>query len=293
MGIVGIPGPITDGNPFTLIYRLTSVGPATAHGFKGYLANKILGPSHIVPIGIPATFDDYEFDTSTVNVGQDLAGRVAVYDWGEGGPGGPGAWGAQCGMIFTVYVAQKAGAIGFFMLANPKDGLNSDLKFACTNQALLDAINIPVMHGLMYDNGVVVQAYDHGTRLQARMTAAGPDNLAFEVVDATNELTAHEPSTGEQALIGETSVNQASRRLLSRQKLTLPYSTQRHLLQTTGNTGDEIEYIAETHNLETCPTCAIDAELLRRTPLWCGFYIPRVRPPWPIIRVFLCVSLGG
>ena len=94
-----------------------------------------------MPIGIPATFDDYEFDTSTVNVGQDLAGRVAVYDWGEGGPGGPGAWGAQCGMIFTVYVAQKAGAIGVFMLANPKDGLNSDLKFACANQALLDAIN--------------------------------------------------------------------------------------------------------------------------------------------------------
>ena len=53
------------------------------------------------------------------------------------------------------------------------------------------------------------------------MTAAGPDNLAFEVTDATNELT----STGGQALIGETAVNQAVRRLLSKPTLTLPYNT--------------------------------------------------------------------
>lgn len=39
------------------------------------------------------------------------------------------------------------------------------------------------------------------------------------------------------------------------------YNNQRHLLQTTESSADEIEYVAETHNLDSCLTCAIDAKL--------------------------------
>ena len=126
---VGIPGPITDGNPLTMTYRKSSTGPASADGFKGYLGNKILIGSDVVSIGTPATYDDYEIHTGTVNLAQDIAGRVAVYDWNEGPPAdGAGAWGPKCGMTFITYMAQKAGAIGLLMLGNPKDGLFTDLK---------------------------------------------------------------------------------------------------------------------------------------------------------------------
>ena len=203
---IGIPGPITDGNPLTMTYRKSSTGPASADGFKGYLGNKILIGSDVVPIGTPATYDDYEINTGTVNLAQDIAGRVAVYDWANGAPAGGGqgggAWGSNCGFTFLAYVAQKAGATGLLLLGNPKDGLSTDLKLQCNNQALLDAVSIPTFHGKIFDNGNQVYATNQGSRVQERMTAAGPDNLAFEVTDATTELT----DTGGQASIGETVV---------------------------------------------------------------------------------------